>query len=635
MAHSPSDSGNWSSLRRRLAFRLWMANILLGSLIGLGYLRHAGALDEPRVVVFLVFGLVSSVLLLSLLPALLQSLLLAVMPKPRRAGLVVALLWTLFQTGLFLDTRIYGLFRYHFNGMVWNVISTSGAGDSVTMDWWAASFLVLVVMAIFGTQHLLWWRLWQRELARPAGQKARWFARPRFIWCALLLPVVLIEKGTFAWADLYRDIRVTSQARVLPLYQPLTVKGLAQRRFGFEPGTRPRVAVPKEGLLLDYPKTMPRAAASGPRPNILVLVIDSLRADALSQERMPALTAWSKSARTFTNHISGGNGTRFGIFSLIYALHGPYWHSVYAEARPPVLLDVLLEEGYEPAVFSSTAMTFPEFRSTAWVRIEDKVHDQLAGKGKWQRDETLASELVTWLAQRAREEQPFFGFCLFDGPHMPYAFPPDLPGLLPCGEDLDFVELSGNADAVKRRDVINRYWNAVTWSDELLGRVLGAIGELGLDENTWVVVTGDHGEELFDHGYFGHTSNFTAAQIQVPFVVAGPGIPAGVEQGPTHHADLAPTFLEYLGVPAEMRAEWCQGENFLAPRADRRRVSATWNELALWAPGGIVLVPVRAYGGGLVYYDYNWQVPAGHEPWMDAEDAQLAQLTRELRRFLR
>ena len=635
MVQQSLNNGNQPGWRRRCAFRLWMANILLGSLNGLGYLRHAAPVGELHVGLFLVLGLVSSVLLLSLLPALLQALTLRLVPPGRAPGWLAALLWTLFQAGLFLDTRIYGLFRYHFNGMVWNAISTPGAGDSVAVEWQAVVFFVLLVSAVLGAELLLWALFWRREKDRTPGNEPRWFARPRFIWCALLLPVVLLEKGTFAWADLYQDARVTSQARLLPLYQPLTVKRLARLHFDFDPGERPEVHVPREGLLLDYPKTMPKIAPHGPRPNILILVIDSLRRDALTPERMPRLSAWAEQARIFANHTSGGNGTRFGVFSLIYALHGTYWHPVYAENRPPVLLDVLLAEGYDPAVFSSTAMSFPEFRSTAWVRIEDKVHDKLAGTGKWQRDETLARELGTWLGQRAADAQPFFAFCLFDSPHMPYAFPPDLPGLLPCGEDLDYIELSGKADAAARRNVINRYWNAVSWSDELLGRVLSAVDELGLDENTWVIVTGDHGEELFEHGHVGHTSNFTASQVQVPFALRGPGITAGMEYGPTHHADLAPTILEYMGADAAVRHAWCQGENLFAPRADRRRVIATWNELAVWAPEGIVLISTRTHDGGIVFHDYDWSVIPEHRPWMESESARLSALTVELGRFLR
>jgi membrane-anchored protein YejM (alkaline phosphatase superfamily) len=612
-----------------------MLNILGGSLMGLGYLRHAGPVEDVRVAGFLVLGLVSSVLLLTLFPGLLLALTARLLPSARVLGWLSTILWTLFQGALFLDTRIYGLFRYHFNGMVWNVLVTPGASDSVEVELTPVVILALVFILILVGERILWVLLWKREELRSPGRPPRWFTRPLFLWCAVLLPLVLVEKGTFAWADLHRDARVTSQARLLPLYQRLTVKRLARRHFGFDSGARPRIAISAEGLRLNYPRKMPQVDPGGPRPNLLILVVDSLRADALRPERMPCLFTWAESARRFGDHVSGGNGTRFGIFSLLYALHGTYWHPVYAEHRSPVFLDVLLAEGYETAVFSSTSMSFPEFRSTAWVRMGDKVHDAMAGEKKWMRDETLSLELIEWLGERAGEEGPFFAFCLFDSPHMPYSFPPDRTSSRLWREEIDYLELSGEADEATRFNVTNRYWSAVSWADHLLGRILSAVEELNLSGDTWVLVTSDHGEDLFERGYGGHTSNFAPEQVRVPFLLRGPGIEPGVEKGPTHHADLAPTFLEMMGADPALRGDWCLGGNLMEPDPERRRVITTWNELALWTPNGIVLIPRDIYRGGVEYYDYDWNVVPGVEPWMEAENARIGTVALECQRFLR
>ncbi len=91
MVQQSLSNGNQPGWRRRCAFRLWMANILLGSLNGLGYLRHAAPVGELHVGLFLVLGLVSSVLLLSLLPALLQALTLRLVPPGRAPGRARAL----------------------------------------------------------------------------------------------------------------------------------------------------------------------------------------------------------------------------------------------------------------------------------------------------------------------------------------------------------------------------------------------------------------------------------------------------------------------------------------------------------------------------------------------------------------
>ena len=101
---------------------------------------------------------------------------------------------------------------------------------------------------------------------------------------------------------------------------------------------------------------------------------------------MPHLARWTDGVRRFERHLSGGNATRFGIFSLIYGLHGSYWMPFLNEQTPPVLVTSLVEAGWEPLVLSSASMSSPEFRSTAWVTVEDAVLDKLEGAEKYLRD---------------------------------------------------------------------------------------------------------------------------------------------------------------------------------------------------------------------------------------------------------
>jgi membrane-anchored protein YejM (alkaline phosphatase superfamily) len=128
----------------------------------------------------------------------------------------------------------------------------------------------------------------------------------------------------------------------------------------------------------------------------------------------------------------------------------------------------------------------------------------------------------------------------------------------------------------------------VYYADQTTGRVLDAVRAHGRPENTLVVVTGDHGEEFWENGFWGHTSNFTRAQAHVPFVLAGPGIERGSEQRPTSHIDLVPTLLELLGADPRERAQWSLGENLLAPPAERVRVVAGWDSLGLHVDDAIL-----------------------------------------------
>ena len=79
----------------------------------------------------------------------------------------------------------------------------------------------------------------------------------------------------------------------------------------FELPERPEIEVPEAGILLNYPHESLSLPQDGPRPNILVVVIDSLRADALRPEVMPTATRLALRGRSFRDHMSTGNATRF------------------------------------------------------------------------------------------------------------------------------------------------------------------------------------------------------------------------------------------------------------------------------------------------------------------------------------
>jgi membrane-anchored protein YejM (alkaline phosphatase superfamily) len=117
-------------------------------------------------------------------------------------------------------------------------------------------------------------------------------------------------------------------------------------------------------------------------------------------------------------------------------------------------------------------------------------------------------------------------------------------------------------------------------------------------------------------------------------VLRGPGVPAGVETRPTSHLDVVPTILELAGARPSGRAGYALGASLLDPPAERRRVVAGWDELALWAPGGILRLPLEAHGGGIDAYDYAWR-PLQDDALIDAEGRALLELAQECRRFLR
>lgn len=143
-------------------------------------------------------------------------------------------------------------------------------------------------------------------------------------------------------------------------------------------------------------------------------------------------------------------------------------------------------------------------------------------------DPEVSDRVIAWLRTERRE--PFFLWVHYLGPH-DRPEPGDDPAAWPLPQ-------------------VQRYDAYLTITDEQVGRVLDALDELGLRDNTAVILHADHGESLMEHNYFGHGRNVLDPTQRVPLLMRLPGrFPAG--RRVTHlvrNLDLFPTVLDLLGV---------------------------------------------------------------------------------------
>lgn len=608
-----------------------LANLALALLISTSYLDALPKDPSPRLWWFAHAGLVSSLLTLTLLPGL--GLALAALSRlGDRSFLVLqSLTWSFFHLTLLIDTRVFGLYHYHLNGAAWNLLTTRGSQDSYHLGprIWALG-TGLFAMFMLG-QWLLWKLAWLR-IARTQGRNS---LRTATVWIFLFAASVAVEKTIYAGADLSHDRQVVALSQLFPVYPRLSVAELVPRELLGSRPAGPDVPVRHEGATLAYPGTPLELAPMEQRPNVLILVIDSWRGDMLDEQVTPELWAFSQGARRFDDHLSGGNATRFGLFSLLYGLHGSYWWPVLEEQRSPQLVESLLGAGYQTRVFSSASMEFPELRSTAWVSIRENVEDEFESPRRAERDAMLGRRFVQWIPQAVHSGKPFFAFALLDSAHQGYDFPAAEAPFQPYAKELDYLEMARTHDPLLRESVRNRYKNALHYADRVAGMMIDALRDCGGLENTIVVVTGDHGEEFAEHGHWGHTSNFAPEQVRVPLLLRGPSIAPGVETRPTSHVDIATTLLEACGAPASRRSEWTLGENLLSPPEHRERVVAGWDELGLWTDDGIFRIPFAPDRPlELAAYDASWQLLPDQERAIARQGAALLRLSKECAQFL-
>lgn len=191
------------------------------------------------------------------------------------------------------------------------------------------------------------------------------------------------------------------------------------------------------------------------------------------------------------------------------------------------------------------------------------------------RDGVIAAEAIRRLeAYQKDEDQPFFLAVGFAKPHLPFVAPKkywDLfdPNQLPMpevkvapadapsfagtrgGELMNYSDMQGlkKVDAKTTRHLIHGYYAATSYVDAQIGRVLSALDQLELSENTVVILWGDHGWHLGDHGMWCKHTNYEQA-AKIPLIVAAPGKASGVKtDAMVETVDIYPTLCELAGLP--------------------------------------------------------------------------------------
>lgn len=653
LAASPAPS---RSALGQATFQLWLVNVLVGAVVGSAWLVRVPEELSAWTRLYVGVALLASVAMWGLLPGgLLLLLHRRLRTRWRLSGLLQGLVGIVFLSALFTDTIVHALLGYHFNGAILNVFLNPDSGDAVNLSWkvWVAVGTTVCLGTLL--EYVVWRAAVEWMVRREAeGQRAPLMLQPRVVCLAFLLPALGLEKSVYAAADAVEDTELLMASNRLPIYPRVRLGPLLESE-----GKRlPELDLLPEAATLDYPHARPELPADGPRPNLLLLVVDSWRRDAFDAELTPNLFALADGARRYDDHISSGNDTRFSLFSMLYGLHGSYWLKVLphrnralplreqdTQAQPPALLEAVLAEGYDVRVFSAASMNFPKFRDTAWSVLppEHVVDSFLDEEGQpltelpWEKDLLVAEAVEGWLTERDQEEpeRPFLCFVLLDGAHQPY-FNPGGP-YQPSVERLEYIKL-GMATEGPEAEALgelleNTYKNCVLQTDRAAGLLLDSFRQRELLDETVVLVTGDHGEEFGENGFWGHTSNFSPQQVEVPFFLKGPGVEPGVESRPTSHLDVSNSLLELLGADPAHRREYSLGESLFAPLETRDRVVAGYAHLGIWTDSGIFGIPLRP-GQPIEIFDADWRLQPGTLERCRIEEQVLLRTAEECVRFL-
>lgn len=284
-------------------------------------------------------------------------------------------------------------------------------------------------------------------------------------------------------------------------------------------------------------------------PNILVVHIEALRSDMLTENNMPNLYKFSQDkAESLSNHYSSSNNTVGSIFGIVTGLTGPLYQFFRESPFKPASIDILQKLGYQLTKYNTVASTyqnadtliFPEFRS------EDFFTSSMI-----ERETSMIDEYIKHTAVLDKSK-PRFDYLVINTTHFPYShtekeevFSPsiNLEGMSMRAESIQY--LNENKKRVK-----NRFQNSVLFVDNQLKRLLDGLEENGFlsDSNdNIVIIVGDHGQEFWEHNRFSHSWSFVDEQTQVVAVMRLPE-KLSTQYTYSSHSDFFPTIFSYMQV---------------------------------------------------------------------------------------
>lgn len=333
-------------------------------------------------------------------------------------------------------------------------------------------------------------------------------------------------------------------------------------------------------------------AAPHGQPNVLIIIMDALRADHLSaygysRPTTPKLEELAADGILFENAFSTSHWTlpgHEGILSDVYHF-GNHDISLHGESVPPQISEVLARRGYATMASTANNMWFTPKNGFArgFARFDvffhswgDRISRTFYGKllanavrtyggyfdqiGR-RRADLVNQNLLDWMDSTAPTGRPFFATLNYMDVHDPYWPPPPFTTrfsdrvtrrnmLAAIGFD---SHPSGKLKPEEVQLLVDAYDSCLAYADHMLGQLFDELRRRGVLENTVIIFTSDHGEAIGEEGKYGHTAPIMRQEVtRVPLIVRFPlRLPAGVRAPhPVSISQIPATILDLIGADA-------------------------------------------------------------------------------------
>lgn len=337
--------------------------------------------------------------------------------------------------------------------------------------------------------------------------------------------------------------------------------------------------LPAAWLLLrfhDHAKTFPHVdftrlsnASLTYKPNVILISIDSLRADHLScygyaRITSPHIDDLAKDALLFTNAFSATSWTLAAHRSLLTSTFAEAndFYSIFDPIRSDqmTIAEVLRKVNYSTAGFVSGPLLSRRFGFHRGFQLYDDFTIRFASAKESHGGVTsphLHQSVQRWL--RSNSTKPFFLFLHYWDVHYDYTppapynrmFDPEYKGTMTAENFIYNKAINSEMDPKDLAHIVALYDGEIAFTDSYLGRLFDELKRLNLYDDSLIILTADHGDEFFEHGYKGHMRTLYDEVLHIPLIIKFP-VNFKSKAGTRIHdvvsiVDIMPTILSYLG----------------------------------------------------------------------------------------
>lgn len=403
------------------------------------------------------------------------------------------------------------------------------------------------------------------------------------------------------WADAADITEITRFDDTYPLSYPATARSFMESHGidGSSQGDNVNTSV------LNYPE-QPLTCQADTKINVLMITIDSLRADMVDGKSMPFLQQFTENNQSFTQHFSGGNQFRTGMFSLLYGLQGSYGDARIFNSTSPLMTRSFLQAGYELGLFlpetnlnlrSSQAM-FNDFNPVIAKETNGSADADL---------HTVAS-FNEW---HSIQNKPWFALVNLKAPEN-FDTPVGFLGIETVKADPALMPA--------QKVLFNQYRQSLYFVDQQLKAMLANV-----PKDTLVIITGVNGK-MFTSNSDEANRNLSPQSVKVPLVIHWPNTGSSKVKYRTSHYGIAPTLMTHVLGCTNNTTEYSAGRSLLQPSKETWIYIGDSRIFAIYQEAEVTVIDRH---GKYRIYDENYE----HRLNKKMSAPELIEVMREGRRF--